>query len=205
MRPELMVHGELAPERVLELAARAGAVVAGPGLGRTPETRALVDALVRGVEAPLVLDADALFALSGRLETLAERAGPTALTPHAGELGRLLGRDSEAIADARLASVGEAAERSGAAVLLKGPDTLVAAPGEPLRVVETAVPQLATAGAGDVLAGAVGRAVRARPPTRAGARARRRGARLRRAPGASPARARSIAGDLLLPLGRLLA
>ncbi len=138
--PELMVHGELAPERVLELAARARAVVAGPGLGRTPETRALVDALVRGVEAPLVLDADALYALSERLETLAERPGPTALTPHAGELARLLGRDSEAIADARLASVGEAAERSRAAVLLKGPDTLIAALGEPFRVVETAVP-----------------------------------------------------------------
>ena len=114
----------------------------------------------------------------------AERPGPTALTPHAGELARLLGRDSEAIADARLASVGEAAERSGAAVLLKGPDTLIAAPGEPLRVVETAVPQLATAGAGDVLAGAVGALVRARPPAGPGARARRRGARLGRAPGA---------------------
>ena len=69
-----MVHGELAPERVLELAARAGAVVAGPGLGRAPEAAALVDALVRGVEAPLVLDADALFALAGRLETLAASA-----------------------------------------------------------------------------------------------------------------------------------
>ena len=96
--PELMVRGELAPERVLELAARARAVVAGPGLGRDPGARELVDALVRAVEAPLVLDADALFALAGRLETLAGRAGPTALTPHAGELGRLLGRDSAAVA-----------------------------------------------------------------------------------------------------------
>ncbi len=130
-----------------------------------------------------MLDADALFALAGRLETLGERAGPTALTPHAGELGRLLGRDSAAIGSARLASVTEAAERSGAAVLLKGPDTLVAAPGEPLRVVETAVPQLATAGAGDVLAGAVGRALRARAPAGRGARARRRRARIGRPPG----------------------
>ena len=121
-----MVHGELDAERVLELAARARAVVAGPGLGRAPATSALVDALVRGVEATLVLDADALYALAERLETLRDRVGPTALTPHAGELGRLLGRDSSAVATARLASVGEAAERSGAAVLLKGPDTLVA-------------------------------------------------------------------------------
>ena len=202
--PELMVHGELAPERVLELAARAGAVVAGPGLGRTPETRALVDALVRGVEAPLVLDADALYALSERLETLAERPGPTALTPHAGELARLLGRDSEAIANARLASVGEAAERSRAAVLLKGPDTLIAALGEPFRVVETAVPQLATAGAGDVLAGAVGAlCARGLPPAQAlalAAVAHGSAARL-----ALSGQGSLIASDLLLPLGRLLA
>jgi NAD(P)H-hydrate epimerase len=202
--PELMVHGELAPERVLELAARARAVVAGPGLGRTPAAAALVDELVRRVEATLVLDADALFALSGRLETLAERAGPTALTPHAGELGRLLGRDSAAIADARLASVSEAAERSGVAVLLKGPDTIVAAPGEPLRVVETAVPQLATAGAGDVLAGAVGAlCARGLPPALAlalAAVAHGSAARL-----AVSELGAIVAGDLLLPLGRLLA
>jgi ADP-dependent NAD(P)H-hydrate dehydratase / NAD(P)H-hydrate epimerase len=202
--PELMVHGELAPGRVLELASRASAVVAGPGLGRTPEASALVDALVRGVEAPLVLDADALYALSGRLETLAQRAGPTALTPHAGELARLLGRDSPAIASARLASVGEAAERSGAAVLLKGPDTLVAALGEPFRVVETAVPQLATAGAGDVLAGAVGAlCARGLPPALALALAavgHGSAARL-----AVSGQGTLIAGDLLFPLGRLLA
>jgi NAD(P)H-hydrate epimerase len=202
--PELMVHGELAPERVLELAGRARAVVVGPGLGRAPGAAALVDALVRGIAAPLVLDADALFALSGRLETLAERPGPTALTPHAGELGRLLGRDSAAIAGARLASVGEAAERSGVAVLLKGPDTLVAAPGEPLRVVETPVPQLATAGAGDVLAGAVGAlCARGLPPALALALAAvAHGSAARLAVSESGA---IVAGDLLLPLGRLLA
>ena len=151
-----------------------------------------------------MLDADALYALSERLETLAERAGPTALTPHAGELARLLGRDSEAIASARLASVGEAAERSGAAVLLKGPDTLIAALGEPFRVVETAVPQLATAGAGDVLAGAVGAlCARGLPPAQAlalAAVAHGSAARL-----ALSGQGSLIAGDLLLPLGRLLA
>jgi len=199
-----MVHGELAPERVLELAARAHAVVAGPGLGRAPAAADLVDALVKGVEAPLVLDADALFALAGRLETLRARPGPTALTPHAGELGRLLGRSGPAIAAARLAAVSEAAERSGAAVLLKGPDTLVAAQGEPLRIVETPVPQLATAGAGDVLAGAVG-ALCARglaPDLALALAAVAHGSAARMA----VAEAGSIvATDLLVPLGRLLA
>jgi len=198
------VHGELGAERVLELAARARAVVAGPGLGRAPGTAELVDAIVRGVEAPLVLDADALFALSGRLETLRERPGPTALTPHAGELGRLIGRDSAVVAAARLGSVSEAAERSQAAVLLKGPDTLVAAPGEPLRVVETPVPQLATAGAGDVLAGAVG-ALCARgvaPPQALALAAVAHGSAARMAVAEAGA---IVATDLLLPLGRLLA
>ena len=202
--PELMVHGGLAPERVLELAARAGAVVAGPGLGRAAGASELVDALVREVEAPLVLDADALFALAGRLETLKGRAGPTALTPHAGELGRLLGRDSDAIAEARLARVEEAAGYSGAAVLLKGPDTLVAAPGEPVRVVETAVPQLATAGAGDVLAGVVGAlCARGLAPELAlalGAVAHGSAARL-----AVSQAGGIVASDLLLPIARLLA
>jgi NAD(P)H-hydrate epimerase len=202
--PELMVQGELEPEHVLELAARARAVVAGPGLGRAPGTSELVDALVRGVEVPLVLDADALFALAGRLQTLRERAGPTALTPHAGELARLLGRDSDAIAGARLASVTEAAELSGAAVLLKGPDTLVADNGEPLRVVETPVPQLATAGAGDVLAGAVGAlCARGLQPAQAlalAAVAHGSAARL-----AVSEAGGIVATDLLVPLGRLLA
>jgi NAD(P)H-hydrate epimerase len=199
-----MVQGELEPEHVLELASRARAVVAGPGLGRAPGTSELVDALVRGVEVPLVLDADALFALAGRLETLRERAGPTALTPHAGELGRLLGRESDAIAEARLASVTEAAELSGAAVLLKGPDTLVADNGEPLHVVETPVPQLATAGAGDVLAGAVGAlCARGLQPAQAlalAAVAHGSAARL-----AVSEAGGIVATDLLVPLGRLLA
>jgi hydroxyethylthiazole kinase-like uncharacterized protein yjeF len=202
--PELMVHGELAAERVLELAARAHAVVVGPGLGRAHGTAELVDALVRGIEAPLVLDADALFALAGRLERLRERAGPTALTPHAGELGRLLGRESGAIAAARLASVSEAAERSQAAVLLKGPDTLIASPGDPLRVVETPVPQLATAGAGDVLAGAVGAlCARGLAPAQALALAAvAHGSAARMAVAEAGA---IVATDLLVPLGRLLA
>jgi len=115
----------------------------------------------------------------------------------------LLERDSGAVAGGRLAAVTEAAERSGAAVLLKGPDTLVAAPGEPLRVVETSVPQLATAGAGDVLAGAVGAlCARGLPPALAlsvAAVAHGSAARL-----AVSGIGSIVAGDLLVPLARLL-
>jgi hydroxyethylthiazole kinase-like uncharacterized protein yjeF len=152
---ELMVHGTRDPDEVLALARRADAVVLGPGLGRDDEATRLVDALVAGVEAALVLDADALYALRGRLGALRARIGRTVLTPHAGELARLLEVDRDVVSAARLEHVTRAAELAGCSVLLKGPDTLIATPGAPLRVVETAVPGLATAGAGDVLSGVV--------------------------------------------------
>jgi len=202
---EIMVHGDVGDQaRVLELAARADVVVLGPGLGRDDRARELVDALLDGVRAPLLCDADALFALAGRLERLRDRPGPTALTPHAGELARLLGRPSAEVSAHRLASVREAAEQAHCAVLLKGPDTLVAASGEPLRVVETTVPALATAGAGDVLSGISG-AVLARgvPPAEAlalAAAAHGTAARI-----AATAGGTIIASDLFRPVGRLLA
>ena len=73
---ELMVHGTRDPDEVLALAARAQAVVLGPGLGRDDDARRLVDALVAGVEGALLLDADALQALAGRLGELRGRRGP---------------------------------------------------------------------------------------------------------------------------------
>ena len=102
---ELMVHGTRDPDEVLALAARAQAVVLGPGLGRDDDARRLVDALVEGVEGALLLDADALQALAGRLGDLRGRRGPTALTPHAGELARLLGVERAAVTAERLAHV----------------------------------------------------------------------------------------------------
>jgi NAD(P)H-hydrate epimerase len=202
---EIMVHGDVGDHaRVLELASRADVVVLGPGLGRDDGARELVDALVDGVRTPLLCDADALFALAGRLGRLRDRPAPTALTPHAGELARLLGRPSAEVSAHRLASVREAAEEARCAVLLKGPDTLVAAPGEPLRVVETAVPALATAGAGDVLSG-VSAAVLARgvaPPEALALAAAAHGAAARIAAAAGGT---IVASDLFRPVGRLLA
>ena len=81
--------------------------------------------LARRIEAPLLIDADGLNAHAERLDSIAERAAPTVLTPHAGELGRLLGRESGEVAEHRLACAREAAERSGAIVVLKGDDSLV--------------------------------------------------------------------------------
>jgi NAD(P)H-hydrate epimerase len=143
-------------EPFLELAARAGAVVLGPGLGRADSAVAFAREVAARVDTPLLIDADGLNAHAGALESLRERSAPTVLTPHAGELGRLLERESAAIDAHRLASAREAAERSGAVVLLKGDDTVVAAPGGPVAVSPGATPALATAGTGDVLSGLIG-------------------------------------------------
>ena len=103
----------------------------------------------------MVLDADGLNAHAGALETLAARAGATVLTPHAGELGRLLELPSAEIERERLRHARDAAVRARAVVLLKGDDTLIAAPGGPVLVSPGGSPALATAGTGDVLAGVI--------------------------------------------------
>jgi hydroxyethylthiazole kinase-like uncharacterized protein yjeF len=139
-----------------EMAERAGAVVLGPGLGRDEGAAEFARAVAVGVTTPLLIDADGLNAHAERLELLRARSAPTVLTPHEGELGRLLGLSSEEIGEQRLARAREAAELSGAVVLLKGDDTIVAAPGGPVAVSPGATPALATAGTGDVLSGLVG-------------------------------------------------
>ncbi|TML77004.1 MAG: NAD(P)H-hydrate dehydratase [Actinobacteria bacterium] len=135
-------------EQSLEVAAKAKALAVGPGLGRDDESKTLVRRLLAEVVVPAVVDADALFELE-RGDWPAARV----LTPHEGELGRLLGRDSKEIAAHRLASVQEAAERFGCVVVLKGEDSLVAAPGRGVLVSALGLPSLSTAGTGDVLTG----------------------------------------------------
>ena len=139
-----------------ELERRGGALVVGPGLGAGVGAQTLARELAARASAPLVLDADGLNAHAGALDRLAARSAPTILTPHEGELGRLLGIPSAQVAARRLAHVREAAERSGAVVVLKGDDTLVAQPGGTVAVSPGAPAALATAGTGDVLAGVTG-------------------------------------------------
>jgi ADP-dependent NAD(P)H-hydrate dehydratase / NAD(P)H-hydrate epimerase len=134
-------------DEVDRLAERASAVAIGPGLGRGDDERALVSRLVRELHVPVVVDADALFGLER-----GDWPAPRVLTPHAGELARLLGHEVDA---RRLEAVQAAAERFGCVVLLKGADTLVAAPGEGVLVSASGTPALATAGSGDVLTGVV--------------------------------------------------
>jgi len=132
------------------LAERAAAVALGPGMGRSDEARALVRRLLTELDVPVVVDADGLFGLEP-----VERRAPTVLTPHAGELGRLLGEESSWVDEHRLEAVRRAAEQFACVVLLKGADALIAAPGEGVLVCDLGTPALATAGTGDVLTGIV--------------------------------------------------
>ncbi len=130
---------------------RSAALALGPGLGRSDEAQALVRALLERSALPAVVDADGLFGLEP-----VERGGPTVLTPHAGELARLLDVESAWVSAHRLEAVTRAAERFDAVVLLKGADTIVRSPDGRTVVCDTGPPSLATAGTGDVLTGIVG-------------------------------------------------
>lgn len=140
-----------AADTLAEAAKRASALALGPGLGRGDDRRALVREVLERVDLPAVVDADALFGL----EPVA-RGAPTVLTPHAGELARLLETDSAWVDAHRLEAARRGAERFGAVVLLKGADTIVASPGGGAIVCDLGPPSLATAGTGDVLTGVVG-------------------------------------------------
>ncbi|HEY7831888.1 MAG TPA: NAD(P)H-hydrate dehydratase [Solirubrobacteraceae bacterium] len=157
-RPLPDTDGDLEVEGVpvvLQALDRGGSLALGPGLGRTPGAVAFARELARQAPVAMVLDADGLGAHSGRLRELAAREAPTVLTPHAGELGRLLERKSDEIERERLASVRTAAERSQAVVVLKGDDTLVAEHSGRVAVSQGRSPALATAGSGDVLTGVI--------------------------------------------------
>ncbi len=131
---------------------RAAAGVLGPGMGRDPGSVELARETLGAIDAPLVLDADGLNAFAGELGQIAVREAATVLTPHVGELGRLLGRSAEEVSEHRLASAREAARAANAVVVLKGDDTIVT-DGERVAVNSLAAPALATAGTGDVLSG----------------------------------------------------
>jgi ADP-dependent NAD(P)H-hydrate dehydratase / NAD(P)H-hydrate epimerase len=135
---------------------RVQAWVAGPGMGTSDEAAERLAAVLR-TGLPVLVDADGLTLLS-LSPGLLPRSAPTLLTPHAGELGRLLGADPGEVERRRLEHARAAARKFGVCVLLKGSTTVVAQPGDrdPVLVNTTGTPWLATAGTGDVLSGLAG-------------------------------------------------
>ena len=181
-----------------ELLPRMRALALGPGLGRGAEERALVRRLLEGTSIPAVVDADGLH----ELEPF-ERDAPTVLTPHSGELARLIVEESSWVDAHRLEALRRAVDRFGCVVLLKGADTVVGAPGEGVLVHVSNEPGLATAGTGDVLTGIVGaflaKGLDARIAAAAAAAAHARAARL------APQQTGLVASDVISLLPRALA
>ena len=152
-RPELMVRAVRTPADMADLMAAASAIAVGPGLGRRDWGRELLGAATSAGK-PLVVDADGLNAVA---ETGMDLPGGTVITPHPGEAGRLLGRDSTWVqanrprAAAMLSEIG-----AGVVAVLKGAGTLIARSGTLESVCVDGNPGMATAGSGDVLTGIVG-------------------------------------------------
>lgn len=152
--------GASATSQLAEEIARAGVIVAGPGLGRSPATVEIVAELVENARCPLVLDADALWAISppqaDPAARLAAAKAPVLLTPHVGEMARLAGATPAEVEARRIDVARERAVAWGVAVLLKGAPTIIALPDGTALANPSGNAGMASAGMGDVLAGAVG-------------------------------------------------
>jgi hydroxyethylthiazole kinase-like uncharacterized protein yjeF len=153
--PEVVIT-ELAADTSIEKVGRVQAWVVGPGMGTDAAATLRFRAILQ-TGLPVLIDADGLTILAANRDQL-PRAAPTLLTPHAGELGRLLGADPADVEARRLAYARRAAAEFGACVLLKGSTTVIAPPDgvDPVLVNTTGTPWLATAGTGDVLSGLAG-------------------------------------------------
>ena len=150
-----------AVQEALKIAAQGTAVALGPGLGgpENGDTRTFVREFVTHCPVPLVIDADALNCLALEpdrgVSILRARTSATILTPHPGEMGRLLGTDTKTVQAERRTAVETAAHEYGCIVLLKGARTLIAAPDGRLAINTTSNPGMATGGAGDTLTGII--------------------------------------------------
>lgn len=145
-----------ARERILDLARRVDAVALGPGLSLHPETQELARALMVEVERPLVADADALGALAGHLDLLRRALGPRALTPHPGEMARMLGVGTDVVQGDRLEITRSFGRDHRVGLALKGAGTVIGGPDGRVAVNPTGNPGMAKGGSGDVLTGIVG-------------------------------------------------
>jgi hydroxyethylthiazole kinase-like uncharacterized protein yjeF len=143
-------------EELLKSLATKSACAIGPGLSTHYETVQAVRNLVQGLTVPAVIDADGLNAFVGFTDSLKRVKAPVILTPHPGEMGRLLGMSSDDVQKDRIAIASEFAKKHKVTVVLKGAATVVATPQGSVFVNSTGNPGMATGGTGDVLTGMIG-------------------------------------------------
>jgi NAD(P)H-hydrate epimerase len=164
--PEFMTEGlatdgdggivieDASDERFAKVLAGKTVLAVGPGLGQHPRTQKYIRSLVQTTELPTVLDADGLNAFAGQADVLRERKSQfLAVTPHPGEMGRLVGDKTAEVQKDRVRMAVESAKRWNAHVLLKGFHTILAGPDGQIFVNTTGNPGLAKGGSGDVLTG----------------------------------------------------
>jgi len=146
-------HGAL--EEILDFLEGKQAFAMGPGISLHPETKALVKDLLRKVRCPMVLDADALTALSDEPDLLRAASAPLILTPHPGEMARLVHGSVRLVQDNRVEMASEFSRKYGVILLLKGHRTIIAAPDGRLAINGAGNPAMATGGMGDTLTGMI--------------------------------------------------
>ena len=150
---EAMVSGWTNLDETPDVVEKASAIVVGPGLGMSPESEKMLRHVL-AVGCRVLIDADGLNLLAKNLALLKEAKGPVVLTPHVGEMGRLIGRKFSP--DEREEVARDFVEKHNVTLVLKGTRTLVTAPGQPLFINTTGNPGLATGGSGDTLSGIIG-------------------------------------------------
>jgi len=144
-----------AATQVMDLLKNKSALALGPGITTDPEVRQLVARLVEKADVPLVLDADGLNCLEGKLALLRKRKADTVLTPHPGEMARLVRSTAEKVNRDRVGVARKFAERHGVHVVLKGAGTVTACPDGQVFINTTGNPGMASGGTGDVLTGMI--------------------------------------------------
>jgi NAD(P)H-hydrate epimerase len=143
-------------EHLLDLGLQRDAVALGPGISLDPETQALARALVAEVARPMVVDADALSALVGHLDLLEQVPAPRVLTPHPGEMARMLGASIAQVQADRIETVRRFCSQYRVHLVLKGARSVLGAPDGKIFINPTGNPGMATGGSGDVLTGMIG-------------------------------------------------
>jgi NAD(P)H-hydrate epimerase len=144
-----------AEKQILDFSRKADVVALGPGISRHDEAQKLTVGLLKKIAKPVVLDADGITALAKNVGILKQRKAPTVLTPHPGEMARLVKKEARVIQAGREKAAGEFAKKYNTVLVLKGRRTIVAAPTGALYVNKTGNSGMSTAGVGDVLTGMI--------------------------------------------------